>query len=127
MGSRTEDRITNGEWDQERRMDRLFKSRRFIQVSSFYSSLVVLFKSRRFIQVSSFYSSLVVLFKSRRFIQVLSFRAQRGISSPGTGRGRFLAALGMTRITYGKLTRESLLTESLLGESLLTESLLAAR
>src|SRR5438445_8716731 len=79
------------------------------------------------VQVSSFYSGLVVLSKSRRFIQVLSFRAQRGISSPGTGRGRFLAALGMTRITYGKLTGESLLTESLLGESLLTESLLAAR
>src|SRR5437016_7634447 len=52
-----------------------------VQVSSFYSSLVVLFKSCRFIQVSSFYPSLVVLFKSRRFIQVSSFYSSLVIPS----------------------------------------------
>jgi hypothetical protein len=66
--------MTNGEWDDERRMDRLFslvvlfKSRRFIQDLSFYSSLVVLFKTRRFMQVSSFYSSLVIPSAARNLV-----------------------------------------------------------
>ena len=55
-----------------------------------------LFKSRRFIQVLSFYSSLVVLFKS--------CHSERSEESrlPGAEYARFLAALGMTKISYGK-------------------------
>ena len=69
--------ITNGEWDDERRMDRLFKSCRFIQDSSFYSSLVILFKS---------------------------CHSERSEESrlPGAEYARLLAALGVTKISYGK-------------------------
>jgi hypothetical protein len=77
MGSRTENGITNGEWTG-------------------CLSLVVLFKTRGFIQESSFYSSLVILFKS--------CHSERSEESrlPGAECARFLAALGMTKISYGK-------------------------
>src|SRR5437660_2503186 len=72
-----------------------------VQVSSFYSSLVVLFKSRRFIQVSSFYSSLVIPSAARNLVS-----RDRTWQIPRCARNDkdYLRKAYLGKLTYGKLT-----------------------